>query len=121
MGITILILSVVINSFTKKLAPRWLPKLLSHLIPRPEIVFLLNAPPEVLWSRKQEVPYEEVVRQQREFLELARKIPGAVVIDAARPLPEVRRQVRKAIIHHFSLRTQCRLGIPAKTVKDLHK
>ena len=101
--------------------PRWLPRLLSHLIPRPEIVFLLNAPPEVLWSRKQEVPYEEVVRQQREFLELARKIPGAVVIDAARPLPEVRRQVRKAIIHHFSLRTQCRLGIPAKTVKDLHK
>ena len=101
--------------------PRWLPRLLSHLIPRPEIVFLLDAPPEVLWSRKQEVPYEEVVRQQREFLELARKIPGAVVIDAARPLPEVRRQVRKAIIQHFSLRTQCRLDISAMTVKDLHK
>ena len=95
--------------------PRWLPKLLSHLLPRPEIVFLLNAPPEVLWSRKQEVAYEEVVRQQREFLELARGIPGAVVIDAARPLPEVLLQIREAMLHHFSSRTRRRLKLTQKT------
>lgn len=101
--------------------PRWLPRLLSHLIPRPEIVFLLNASPDVLWSRKQEVPYEEVVRQQREFLDLARRMPSAVVVDAARPLQEVRHQVQRTIIEHFSLRTQRRLDIPAKAVEDLHK
>ena len=97
--------------------PRWLPRLLSHFIPRQEIVILLNAPPEVLWSRKQEVPYEEVVRQQREFLELARSIPGAVAIDASCSLQQVRRQVQRAIIEHFSRRTSRRLNIRAQAAK----
>lgn len=95
--------------------PRWLPKLLSHLLPRPEIVFLLNAPPEVLWSRKQEVAYEEVVRQQREFLKLAGGIPGAVVLDAARPLPEVLLQIREALLDYFCSRTRRRLKLARNT------
>ncbi|MGB7191649.1 MAG: hypothetical protein WBD10_16050 [Acidobacteriaceae bacterium] len=94
--------------------PRWLPKLLSRLLPRPEIVFLLNAPPEVLWSRKQEVPYEEVVRQQREFLKLISGMASAVVIDAARPLPEVLLQVRGAMLDYFSNRTRRRLKLTEK-------
>lgn len=91
--------------------PRWLPKILSRLLPRPELVILLNAPPEVLWSRKQEVSYEEVARQQREYLRLARGVAGAVVVDAARPLPEVVGQVREAILNHFSNRTRSRLKL----------
>ncbi|HEX5234685.1 MAG TPA: hypothetical protein VFW25_05065 [Silvibacterium sp.] len=89
--------------------PRWLPKVVARLLPRPEMVLLLNALPEVLWSRKQEVRYEEVVRQQRAYLEVARGIGNAVVIDAARPLTEVVGQVREAILTHFSARTRKRL------------
>ncbi len=95
--------------------PKWLPKVLSHLLPRPEMVVLLNAAPEVLWSRKQEVPYEEVVRQQREYLEVARAIGDTVMIDAAQPLPEVVLQVREAILDHFSLRTRRRLMLTTQT------
>lgn len=91
--------------------PRWLPRMLSHLIPRPELVFLLDAPVDVLWSRKQEVQYDEVVRQQREYLELARRIPGAIVIDASKSLQEVTFQVEREIIDHFSRRTRHRMKL----------
>jgi thymidylate kinase len=95
--------------------PKWLPRLLSHVIPRPEIIFLLDAAPDVLWSRKQEVRYGEVVRQRREFLELARKIAGAVVIDASRPLHEVTLQVREEMLNYFALRTRHRLMLKGRS------
>jgi thymidylate kinase len=95
--------------------PAWLPKILARLVPRPDLVLLLNASPEVLWSRKQEVPYEEVVRQQREYLTMVREMPDAVVIDAARSRPEVVRQVREAILDYFSKRTRRRLKLTNRT------
>jgi thymidylate kinase len=91
--------------------PRWLPPLLSRLVPRPDLVILLNASPQILWSRKQEVRYEEVVRQQKDYVKLAGRIGRAVVIDAGRPLPEVVVQVREAILNHFSARTRKRLSL----------
>lgn len=94
--------------------PSWLPRLLARFLPKPDMVVLLNASPEVLWSRKQEVPYDEVVRQQTAYLELARKIRGTVVIDAARSRAEVATEVREAILDHFSRRTQRRLGLATK-------
>jgi thymidylate kinase len=95
--------------------PAWLPKILMRLVPRPDLVLLLNASPEVLWSRKQEVPYEEVVRQQRDYLNMAHEMPGAVVIDAAPSRPEVAGQVREAILDYFSKRTRRRLKLPNRT------
>lgn len=94
--------------------PRWLTLILAQLVPRPDIVFLLNATPQILWSRKQEVRYEEVIRQQSEYLKLARAIPGAVVIDAGRPLPEVVTQVREAMLNYFSARTGKRLSLTSR-------
>ena len=81
--------------------PNWLPRILAHFLPKPDMVVLLNASPEVLWSRKREVPYEEVIRQQRVYLELARKVSGTVIIDAARSKAEVAIEVREAILDHF--------------------
>lgn len=94
--------------------PRWLPKLLARFVPRPDLVFLLNAKAEVLWTRKHEVRYEEVARQQREFLTLARDSGEVVVIDATRSLPEVVLQVREATLEYFSRRTRRRLGLDRK-------
>jgi thymidylate kinase len=94
--------------------PGWLLRLIGRIIPRPELTLLLNAPPEVLWSRKQEVPFEEVVRQQKAYLELAGRLKSVVVIDAAQPLETVIQQSLAAIIAHFSQRTMCRLGVPAR-------
>lgn len=91
--------------------PAWMLRLLARIVPSPELVILLDAPPEVLWSRKQEVTFDEVVRQRREYLSLARLLPSAVVIDASQPLPDVLHDVEAAVIHRFSQRTTTRLGL----------
>ena len=89
--------------------------LAGKLVPRPELVILLNAPAEVLWSRKQEVPFEEVVRQQKTYRELAERLPSAVIIDASQPLPDVILETAEAIIAHFAQRTAARLGLGGQT------
>jgi thymidylate kinase len=91
--------------------PAWMLRLLARVVPRPELVILLDAPAEVLWSRKQEVTFEEVVRQREAYLSLAKQLPSAVVIDASQPLPHVLHDVEDAIINHFSQRTSIRLGL----------
>jgi thymidylate kinase len=94
--------------------PRWLLKLVAKLIPKPDLIILLNAPAEVLWARKREVAFEEVVRQQQAYLALCRGLRSAVVIDAAQPLEEVIRDVNDAIVSRFSRRTYKRLGLAAE-------
>jgi thymidylate kinase len=91
--------------------PKWLPAFLSKLLPKPEVVLLLNAPPEVLWSRKQEVTYEEVVRQQKAYLQVAKDSGSITVIDASQPLSKVVDDALEAIIAHFSSRARKRLKL----------
>ena len=95
--------------------PAWMLTLAGKLVPRPELVILLNAPAEVLWSRKQEVPFEEVVRQQKNYCELAERLQSTVIIDASQPLPDVILQTAEAIIAHFAQRTAVRLGLDSQT------
>jgi len=91
--------------------PTWLLRFAARLIPRPELVLLLDASPEVLWSRKQEVPFEEVVRQQMSFRKLIEQLPSAVVINASQPLPGVIHDTAAAIVSFFEDRTAIRLGL----------
>lgn len=91
--------------------PRWLLKLLARIVPRPGMVLLLDAPPQVLWLRKKEVSYEEVVRQRQQFARIASATARAVVIDSAQPISEVVFRARSAVIDHLSRRTRNRLGL----------
>ncbi|HZU09931.1 MAG TPA: dTMP kinase [Pseudacidobacterium sp.] len=91
--------------------PRWLLRWIAVMLPKPDLVILLNASPEVLWSRKQEVPFEEVCRQQKMYLELAVKLKHAVVIDAAQPLSDVVHDTAEAIVSCYSKRARIRLGL----------
>ena len=91
--------------------PAWLLKLAARIVPGPELVILLDAPPEVLWTRKQEVSFEEVARQQQAYLQLAHQLPSAIIIDAAQPLPDVLHDVSEAVIAHFARRTAARLRL----------
>jgi len=91
--------------------PRWLLRLAARVAPRPDLVILLDAPAEVLWKRKQEVPFDEIVRQRAAYLEVARKLPSAVVINAAQPSAAVIHDCAAAILAHFARRTAARLGL----------
>ncbi len=96
--------------------PRWLLRLVALVVPRPDLVILLDAPAEVLWSRKQEVVFEEVVRQRNAYLQVVSKLPSAIVVNAAQPVGDVIRDVNGAIVAHFSRRTAGRLGLPVAPV-----
>ena len=69
--------------------PMWLAKLASRLMPQPDIVFFLDAPPDVLLARKQEVPIETLVRSREAYLSLAETNDKVRVIDASLPFEQV--------------------------------
>jgi thymidylate kinase len=78
-------------------APRWVAQMAGALMPSPRLWVLLDAPPEILQSRKQEVPAEETARQCKAYRLFFAKLKRAVVIDAARPLDAVIDDVERAI------------------------
>ena len=55
--------------------PTWVLRLVSRLVPKPDLVILLDAPEAVLHSRKQEVPIEETIRQRAAYLALVERVP----------------------------------------------
>ena len=67
--------------------------------------------PTVLQSRKQEVSREETARQREAYLELARTLPNAHVVDASRPLEEVVAEVERLVLDYMAERTARRLGL----------
>jgi len=96
--------------------PAWLLRFASAVVPHPNVVILLDAPPEVLWSRKQEVPFTEVMRQREEYLNLAHRLAFAKIVNAAQPLDDVIRDVDEAIVGYFAQRTAKRLRVTVPAV-----
>jgi len=69
--------------------PGWLVRLAFGCLPKPDLVFVLDAPPEVLQSRKPEVTPEECRRQREAYLNLAARLPNSRVIDCTQSLDQV--------------------------------
>lgn len=70
-------------------APLWTAALVGELMPRPKLWVLLDAPPDVLQARKQEVTPAETARQCLAYLAFIRKQRKHVVVDASQPLDKV--------------------------------
>ena len=84
--------------------PMRLAHFVGRIIPQPHLVILLDAPPEVLRARKQELPLEEVTRQREAFLDLVRALPNGYVVDTSRPLDEAAEEVEKIILGYMESR-----------------
>jgi thymidylate kinase len=89
--------------------PLWLARFVGRFYPRPHVLVLLDAPPEVLHSRKREVPLEETARQREAYLELVQKLSAGHVVDASRPVHEVVAEVEQIVLDHLAARTTRRL------------
>jgi thymidylate kinase len=74
--------------------PAWLAEFTARLIPKPTLLFLLDAPTAVLQARKQEVPVEETERQRAAYRETVEGLPFGRIIDATQS-PE---QVAEAVV-----------------------
>ena len=95
--------------------PAWLLQLTARIVPHPDLVILLDAPPDVLWSRKQEVPFDEVMRQRDGYCKIAAQLPFATVVNASQPLADVIRDVDSVIVSYFERRTADRLRLRSAT------
>lgn len=58
-------------------------------MPQPELVVFLDAEPDVLLARKQEVGREALEQSSNQYLQLAKSHEQFEVIDASKPLEEV--------------------------------
>jgi thymidylate kinase len=100
--------------------PAWLLELAARIVPHTDLVILLDAPADVLWSRKQEVPFEEVMRQRDRYCKVAGKLSFATTINAAQPLADVIHDVEMAIVEYYERRTAARLRLTGPLVKSNH-
>lgn len=69
--------------------PLWMCRVSCWLMPRPEMIIYLDAPVEVLLSRKQEVGADSLERAREGYLKLCEKHSRYYVVDASRPVEEV--------------------------------
>jgi len=95
-------------------APYWITFLVGRLLPVPDLVFILDAPPEVLEARKREVSVEECTRQREAYKKLAEELQRrtrTVVIDTSRPLDECVLQAASEIFGFLEARRIRRYGI----------
>jgi thymidylate kinase len=90
--------------------PQWLILLVSRLIPRPDVVILLDAPPEVLYARKQEATPAEVSRQREAYLDVVRGLANGHVVDASQPLDKVVAETEQIILDHLAERAALRFS-----------
>ena len=80
--------------------PSWFARFLGRLLPGPNIILLLDAPIEILQSRKQEISPKEAARQRVAYLELVQKLPNSYVVDVSQPLEQVVNEAQQIILDY---------------------
>ena len=77
----------------KYYGPAWLLEWARRWFPRPDLVVVLKAAPEVLLARKQELTREEILRQAELLNGLQLEADETLVLDAAQPPTESARAI----------------------------
>jgi thymidylate kinase len=82
--------------------PDWVLQWVWRLMPKPDLVILLDAPAEILQQRKQEVPLAVTVRQRDAYLALVRSIPNGHIVDADQSREAVTDQVARVVLRYLA-------------------
>lgn len=88
---------------------------LGRWLPQPDLVFILDAPAELLQSRKQEVPLAESARQRAAYRALAGEFRHARIIDSSQPVAQVVAEVLDQTLVFLEQRTTRRLHFSPST------
>jgi len=92
--------------------PLWVVRAAFSLIKKTDLVFLFDAPAEVLQARKQEVPLAETTRQVQAYRQLMSTLPQGRVLDASQPIERVAADMSHQILEYLRLRVNRRRGLP---------
>ena len=90
--------------------PRWVLQALWKVAPKPDLLFVLDAPAEVIQARKKEVAPEETARQRDGYRSVAEALPNAHIINNNRPLAEVVGEVNGIVLAYMAGRVARRIG-----------
>ena len=90
--------------------PIWLLRALWRVAPKPDLLFLLDAPADVIQARKREVEPQETRRQRDAYLAITRGCLFAHVIDASQPLEQVVSDVEAIVLDYLARRTSRQRG-----------
>jgi thymidylate kinase len=100
--------------------PMWLLRLIWRISPKPDLIVLLDAPPEVLQARKQELSFDETARLCAAYLSMVRSMKAGHVVDADRPFEHVARDVSALILRvlaaRLARRFRCEHAFPPQTM-----
>lgn len=72
--------------------------MLKHIYPKPDLVIFLDAPAEVLFSRKSEGTVELLEQRRQEYLQFQENVENFVTVDATQSIDEVAHQVCSRIM-----------------------
>jgi thymidylate kinase len=86
--------------------PARLLEVLLNVRPNPDCVLILDAPDEVILSRKEELGPAEIRRQRRAYLGLANQGIQSHVVDAAQSRAKVRAEILSIVIAYLGTRLQ---------------
>lgn len=81
--------------------PAWSVKVLDFLVPKPDLLLVMDAPAAVIQKRTQEVTPEETMRQCEAYRDLGRRYTSVRLIDASRDPKHVARQARGVLLRHL--------------------
>jgi thymidylate kinase len=81
--------------------PSWLARAACQLVPRPNIIVVLDAPATVVRARKQEVTPAESERQSLAYRRLAAEVTGAHLVDATVAPEQVLEAVTTTVRRHM--------------------
>jgi hypothetical protein len=71
--------------------------LMNHLYPRPAVAIFLDAPPDVLFSRKGEASPDYLAWQREQYMKQGAKLAHFIRVDATQPLEDVIHEVEQII------------------------
>jgi thymidylate kinase len=93
--------------------PQFLLKMIWLVAPKPDAIILLDAPTEVIQSRKREVSAAETARQREGYRGLLHGCKNAYLIDTNRPLPIVSDEATEILLGLLSRRASRAAGVGA--------
>jgi hypothetical protein len=88
--------------------PLWLARILRPLIPDADLTLVLDAPEEVVFSRKQEVAPEEVQRQRQLYAQYGTRTPSGRLVDATASITQVTAESARLILEFLARRFERR-------------
>jgi thymidylate kinase len=86
----------------KSFGDRLLYWIYDTIYPKPDVVFFLDAPPEVLYERKKEVSIDNLIWQRQIILKQCEKIHHFIWLDATQPLDKILEEVSQRILEFYN-------------------